>query len=144
MCCSCGLCTLYACPEELYPKEACDDSKAAMRAANVKWTGPMAVKPHAMRDGRHVPIKTLTRKLDVHHYDLPAPFWAGKLEPGRLVLPLKQSAGAPCQPKVKAGDRVTAGQVIGEPATNALGATLHAPLAGKVREVNSQQIILER
>jgi Na+-translocating ferredoxin:NAD+ oxidoreductase RnfC subunit len=144
MCCSCGLCTLFACPEELYPKEACDDSKAELRRANIKWTGPTTVKPHAMRDGRHVPIKTLTRKLNVHHYDLPAPLWTGLLEPGRLVLPLKQSAGSPCEPKVKVGDKVTAGQVIGEPAANALGANLHAPLAGTVREVTSQQIVLER
>jgi Na+-translocating ferredoxin:NAD+ oxidoreductase RnfC subunit len=144
MCCSCGLCTLFACPEELYPKEACDDSKTAMRRANVKWTGPTTLKPHAMRDGRHVPIKTLTRKLNVHPYDLPAPFWDGRLEPSRLVLPLKQSAGSPCQPKVKLGDRVSARQLLAEPAPNALGANLHAPLAGKVREVNSQNIILER
>ncbi|MGN6644567.1 MAG: hypothetical protein ACTHKU_16370 [Verrucomicrobiota bacterium] len=40
--------------------------------------------------------------------------------------------------------RVTAGQVIGEPAPNALGAILHAPLSGLVRSVNDQQIILER
>ena len=144
LCCSCGLCTLFACPEELYPKEACDDSKAEMRRANLKWTGPTTIKPHAMRDGRHVPIKTLTRKLNVHHYDLPAPFWTGRLEPGRLVLPLKQSAGAACQPKVSAGDRVTAGQLIAEPAANALGANLHAPLAATVREVTNQQIVLER
>ena len=144
MCCSCGLCTLFACPEELYPKEACDDSRAEMRRANIKWTGPTTVKPHAMRDGRHVPIKTLTRKLNVHHYDLPAPLWTGQLEPSRLVLPLKQSAGSPCEPKVKVGDKVTAGQVIGEPAANALGANLHAPLAGTVREVTSQQIVLDR
>jgi Na+-translocating ferredoxin:NAD+ oxidoreductase RnfC subunit len=144
MCCSCGLCTLFACPEELYPKEACDDSRAEMRRMNMKWSGPMTVKPHAMRDGRHVPIKTLTRKLNVQHYDLPAPFWTGHLEPARLVLPLKQSAGSPCQPKVKAGDRVSAGQLIAEPAPNALGANLHAPMAGKVREVTSQTIILER
>jgi hypothetical protein len=128
----------------LYPKEACDDSKAEMRRANVKWTGPTTVKPHAMRDGRHVPIKTLTRKLNVHLYDLPAPFWTGRLEPDRLVLPLKQSAGSPCQPKVKAGDRVSAGQLIAEPAPNALGANLHAPLAGKVQEVTSQNIVLGR
>ncbi len=144
MCCSCGLCTLFACPEELYPKEACDDSKAEMRRANVKWTGPTAVKPHSMRDGRHVPIKTLTRKLSVHQYDLPAPFWTGRLEPDRLVLPLKQSAGSPCQPKAKVGDRVSAGQLIAEPAPNALGANLHAPVAGKIREITSQNMILER
>ena len=27
LCCACGLCTLYACPEDLYPKEACDQGK---------------------------------------------------------------------------------------------------------------------
>ncbi|HVM50653.1 MAG TPA: 4Fe-4S dicluster domain-containing protein [Candidatus Acidoferrum sp.] len=144
LCCSCGLCTLFACPEELYPKEACDDSKAEMRRANVKWSGPTTIKPHAMRDGRHVPIKTLTRKLHVQQYDLPAPFWTGRLEPARLVLPLKQSAGAACQPKVKVGEHVNAGQLIAEPAANALGANLHAPLAGTVREVSTQHILLER
>ena len=32
LCCACGLCTLYACPEDLYPKEACDDGKRDRRA----------------------------------------------------------------------------------------------------------------
>ena len=62
----------------------------------------------------------------------------------RLILPLKQSAGTPCLAKVKAGDRVSEGQIIGEPAPNALGAILHAPMTGIVREVSAQQIILEK
>ena len=144
LCCSCGLCTLYACPEELFPKEACDDSKVEMRRANVKWTGPTEVKPHAMRDGRHVPIKTLTKKLHVQQYDLPAPWWTGSLEPNRLVLPLKQSAGSACLAKVRVGDRVGAGQLIGEPAAKALGSNLHAPVAGRIAEVDDQRIVLER
>ena len=144
LCCSCGLCTLFACPEELYPKEACDDSKAIMRQQNLKWTGPTEIKLHGMRDGRHVPIKTLTRKLHVQQYDLPAPLWTGQIEPTRLVLPLKQSAGTPCEPKVKTGDRVSAGQIIGELAPKAMGAILHAPMAGRVSEVTAQSIVLER
>jgi Na+-translocating ferredoxin:NAD+ oxidoreductase RnfC subunit len=143
LCCSCGLCTLYACPEELYPKEACDDSKAEMRKANLKWSGPTNVKPHPMHDGRRLPIQTLTRKLHVHQYDYPAPFVANGLSPSRLILLLKQSAGSPCAPKVKAGDRVAAGQIIGEPAPNALGAILHSPMAGTIREVTPQHIIVE-
>jgi Na+-translocating ferredoxin:NAD+ oxidoreductase RnfC subunit len=143
MCCSCGLCTLYACPEELFPKEACDDAKASMRAKQIKWTGPMNPQPHPMHDGRCVPIKTLAKKLHVLEYDVPAPLSAETISPTRLVLPLKQSAGTACLPKVKAGDRVSAGQVIGEPAPNALGAILHAPVAGTVRTVSEQQIILE-
>ncbi len=144
LCCMCGLCTLYACPEELYPKEACDDAKAAMRKANVKWSGPLTVKPHPMYEGRRVPIKTLTRKLQVQAYDLPAPLRADAVTPSRLVLRLKQSAGSPCAPKVKVGDRVAAGQLIGEPPANALGALLHAPLAGTVTEITDQNIVLKR
>jgi Na+-translocating ferredoxin:NAD+ oxidoreductase RnfC subunit len=144
MCCSCGLCTLYACPEELFPKEACDDAKSVMRAKQIKWNGPMNPKPHPMADGRRVPIRTLAKKLHVLDYDLPAPLLAREILPGRLVLPLKQSAGTACLPKVKSGDRVKAGQIIGEPAANALGAILHAPIAGIIREANAQQIILEK
>ncbi len=143
LCCSCGLCTLYACPEELFPKEACDDSKAEMRRANIKWTGPTIVKPHPIRDGRHVPIKTLTRKLQVEEYDLPAPLSRNSVQPQRLVLPLKQSAGSPCLPKATVGERVRAGQLIGEPPPNALGASLHAPLGGILREIGPEQIVLE-
>jgi Na+-translocating ferredoxin:NAD+ oxidoreductase RnfC subunit len=144
MCCSCGLCTLYACPEELYPKEACDDAKTEMRKAQIKWTGPMNPKPHPMGDGRRVPIKTLTKKLHVQDYDLPAPLLADIISPNRLILPLKQSAGTACLAKVNKGDRVSAGQIIGEPAPQALGAILHAPMAGIVREVTAEQIILEK
>lgn len=143
MCCSCGLCTLYSCPEELFPKEACDDAKTELRRAQIKWTGPMNPKPHPMGDGRRVPIKSLTRKLHVQDYDRPAPLSAQPIAPSRLVLPLKQSAGVACLPVVKIGARVTAGQVLGAPAANALGAILHAPRAGLVRELTEQQIILE-
>jgi Na+-translocating ferredoxin:NAD+ oxidoreductase RnfC subunit len=108
-----------------------------MRRQNLKWTGPSQIKPHAMRDGRHVPIATLTRRLHVEQYDLPAPLWSATLEPTRLVLPLKQSAGSPCVPKAKTGERVAAGQILAEPAPNALGAPLHAPMAAKVVEFAS-------
>jgi len=127
----------------LFPKEACDDAKSVMRAKQMKWTGPMNPKPHAMMDGRRVPIKTLAKKLHVLDYDLPAPLVDKVISPNRLVLPLKQSAGTACLARVKSGDRVAAGQIIGEPAPNALGAILHAPMAGTVREVNERQIILE-
>lgn len=144
LCCSCGLCTLYACPEQLYPKEACDDSKAAMRKANQKWSGPTQVSVHPMRDGRRVPVKSLVKKLAVGPYDVPAPFVSKPFEPKRLVLPLKQNAGSPCLPLVKIGDSVRAGQAVGSVPEKALGAALHAPFAGKIEEVTAQSIVLVR
>lgn len=144
LCCSCGLCTLYACPEQLYPKEACDDSKAAMRKANQKWTGPAAVSVHPMRDGRRVPVKSLVKKLAVSLYDVAAPFSEKSHEPERLVLPLKQNAGSPCLPLVKAGENVKAGQPVGAVPEKALGAVLHTPFAARVEAVTDQAIILVR
>jgi Na+-translocating ferredoxin:NAD+ oxidoreductase RnfC subunit len=144
LCCSCGLCTLYACPEELFPKEACDDSKMEMRQANIKWTGKMDVKPHPMREGRRVPIKTLMKKLAIQEYDHPAHLEKVSYQPKRAVLALKQNAGSPNVPLVKRGDRVSAGQQVGEIPEKAMGAVIHAPFAGVVEAVTDKQIILNR
>lgn len=144
LCCSCGLCTLFSCPEELYPKEACDASKAAMRTANIKYSGSTLVKPHPMREGRRVPIQSLLRKLHLQDYDRPAPFRADPLAPKSVTLRLKQSAGAACLAQVKAGESVSAGQVIGAPPEKALGALLHAPFAARVDSVSDTQIVLSR
>lgn len=136
LCCSCGLCTLYACPEELYPKEACDASKNELRKANFKWTGAAPVKPHPIYDGRRTPVKSLMRKLAIEEYDHHAPLENCAPVPKRLVLPLKQGAGTPNRPLVKAGDRVVAGQPLGEIPAGQLGAIIHAPLAGLVESAN--------
>ncbi len=143
MCCSCGLCTLYACPEELFPKEACDSAKVALRAENIKWTGPTNPKPHPMADGRRVPIKALARKLHVQDYDVHTDYLKDVPMPFRLVLPLKQSAGAPTVPCVQKGQQVQPGQLLAEPAPNALGAPIHSPARAVVLDINPQQITLE-
>jgi Na+-translocating ferredoxin:NAD+ oxidoreductase RnfC subunit len=143
LCCACGLCTLYACPEELFPKEACDQAKAEMRRASVKWSGPATVKPHPMRDGRRVPIQALLRKLQLTSYDHPAHWAARPVQSARLILPLRQSAGVAGRPVVGLGDRVTATQPLTAMAGDALGAILHAPVAGRIAALNEQAIVLE-
>ena len=144
LCCACGLCTLYACPEELYPKEACDSAKAVLRRMNQQWTGPTPPRPHPLRDGRRVPLASLTRRLRVTEYDRPAPWRTAPLAPSRLVLPLRQSAGVACEVKVRVGEPVTAGQILGAPPDGALGALLHAPADGVVRAVTETHLILEK
>jgi Na+-translocating ferredoxin:NAD+ oxidoreductase RnfC subunit len=143
MCCSCGLCTLFACPEELYPKEACDQSKAEMRRAQLKWNGPMTVKPHPMRDGRRVPITSLMQRLAIAQYAHPAPWQDHAVRPARLVLPLKQSAGNGGTPLVSAGQKISAGQVLTELPEKKLGAVIHAPVAGTIASVTEREIVLQ-
>lgn len=143
-CCACGICTLYSCPESLFPKEACDASKAEMRAANIKWAGAAPARVHPMRDSRRVPIRMLMRKLDIEEYDLPAPWQDVAVEPRQLVLPLKQAAGVPNNPVVKKGDKVKTGQPLGEISDKDLGAILHAPFGGTIAEVTHDLILLTR
>ncbi len=144
LCCACGLCTLFACPEELFPKEACDQSKAEMKQGGIKWTGPATVRPHAMRDGRRVPIKSLMRKLHIAQYDHPAPLEPVLLSPSTLVLQLKQSAGVAAQATVRTGERVAAGQQLAAVPAASLGAALHSPCDATVAEVTGRAIILNR
>ena len=143
LCCSCGLCTLFACPEDLFPKEACDQSKAAMRSAGLAWSGPMTVKPHPMRDGRRVPIKALVKRLSIGQYEHDAPLQARAIFPRRLVLALRQGAGVAARPAVRRGDRVAAGQLLADVIGKELGSALHAPVAAIVAEVADQHLILD-
>jgi Na+-translocating ferredoxin:NAD+ oxidoreductase RnfC subunit len=144
LCCSCGLCTLYACPEELYPKEACDQSKTAMRESGDGMTqSPETLRAHPMRDGRHTPIPALVRKLDVGQYDVLAPLIDVAFTPSTLHIPLKQHAGAPAQPVVVEGETVDAGQLCAQiPDGQKISANIHASLAGTVSAVSADTIVI--
>jgi Na+-translocating ferredoxin:NAD+ oxidoreductase RnfC subunit len=142
LCSGCGLCTLYACPEDLYPKEACDDAKVELRATGFKWTGPAPTKPHPFHDGRRVPIERLVGKLGIGAWDRPAPFRPLPQEPAKLVLLLKQSAGAAARPSVSAGQTVRKGDALGAPPDGEMGAILHAPITARVESVSDEAIVL--
>jgi Na+-translocating ferredoxin:NAD+ oxidoreductase RnfC subunit len=143
LCCACGLCTLYACPEALFPKEACDRSKTEMKARGEKWSGKTDVKPHAMYEGRRTPVKQLIKRLGLKVYDRHAEFAGDVPIPGRLVLPLTQHVGAPAVALVQVGQRVREGECIAEIREGALGSPIHSSADGIVRAV-STSIEIER
>jgi Na+-translocating ferredoxin:NAD+ oxidoreductase RnfC subunit len=144
LCCSCGLCTLYACPEDLYPKEACDQAKSDLKSRNIKWTGEQPDSPHPMYDGRHVPVKQLMGKLGVTEYDIPSPFNAIDISPTIVRIPLLQHIGSPALPVVSIGKKVSAGDVIAEIPGGKLGARIHASIDGVVTAINGEIIIDQR
>ena len=138
LCCSCGLCTLFACPEELFPREACNDAVADRKAAGLaRWLGPeRELKAHPMEQGRHIPVKALVRKLGVSDYDVMAPWVDANYVPQQVVLPLQQHVGAPSDAVVKVGDKVSKGQLVAEIAKDKLGARIHSSIDGIVTTVN--------
>jgi Na+-translocating ferredoxin:NAD+ oxidoreductase RnfC subunit len=141
LCCGCGLCTLYACPEDLFPKEACDKAKRDLKAEGITWSGRVEVTPHPMYEYRRTPIKQLVARLGLAEYDRPAHFTRPHLDPERVVIPLAQHIGAPARPVVRVGDGVTKGQLIGEIPEGGLGARLHASIAGVVTALGESVVI---
>ncbi len=141
LCCGCGLCTLYACPESLFPKEACDKSKRDLKEKGIPWSGKMDVQPHPMYEGRRTPIKMLIKRLGVTEYDRHTEFVASPGQIRNVKIPLTQHVGAPCQPLVAIGDNVKKGQVIGEIPEGKLGARIHASIDGIVKNVETQIVI---
>ena len=144
LCCSCGLCTLYACPEDLYPKEACDKAKTDMRSRGIRWQGSQEVKVHPIYDGRHVPLKQLMGKLGVTGYDVPAHFNDARFTPRSVRIPLVQHIGAPAQPLVEPGTAVRTGDLIGEHRGEKPGANVHASIDGVVKSVDDAVVIEQR
>lgn len=54
--------------------------------------------------------------------------------PERVILPMQQHIGAPCDPVVKVGDEVKVGQIIGD-SDKFVSAPIHASVSGKVTAV---------
>jgi len=140
LCCACGLCTLYACPEDLYPKEACDDGKRAQRAAGLKFVQQKPVEPHPMKEYRRVPLSQLRRRLQVEEYEKETPYADVVCRPSSVSIKLKQHAGQPAVAVVKPGDKVKPGQLVGRVEDGKLGANVHSSIAGKVRAVTEDSV----
>lgn len=141
LCCACGLCTLYACPEGLFPKEACDKGKADMKEAGLKWDGKREVKVHAMYEGRRTPLSQLMKKLGVLAYHHESAYIENVPPPRTVTIPLAQHIGAPATPVVAAGQRVERGTCIAEIPEGKLGARIHASIGGIVRSIESSIVI---
>ncbi|GMU57978.1 MAG: hypothetical protein AMXMBFR33_71240 [Candidatus Xenobia bacterium] len=137
LCCSCGLCTLYACPEDLYPREACEDAKKDMRAANYKFKQESPVRVHPMKEGRRVPLKLLRRRLKLEAYENEAPFDPAPTTPGHVRIKLSQHVGQPARPVVSPGQRVERGQTLARVSETELGVDLHASITGHVSAITS-------
>jgi len=140
LCCACGLCTLYSCPEDLFPKEACDNAKKEMRLQRTKYVQTKPVKIHPMKDGRRVPLKQLIQRLHLKDYDAHTPFNPEKFETENVKILLKQHVGEKAESIVAIGDRVTKNQLIARIPAGKLGAAIHASITGVVTHVSDEYI----
>jgi Na+-translocating ferredoxin:NAD+ oxidoreductase RnfC subunit len=140
LCCGCGICTLYACPEDLYPKEACDQGKHDRRAAGLKFVQQKPVELHPMKEYRRVPLSQLRRRLQIEEYEKETPFARVECRPAVTRVKMSQHSGQAARPAVREGQNVQLGQVVGRVEDLKLGAHVHAGISGKVRTVTPEMV----
>ena len=145
LCCECGICELFSCPMRLSPRRINAALKGSFGKQGVSYEGIREVRPRqsALRDYRKIPVPRLAIKLGIDRYMDIHPHDGGAFEPERVMIPLSQHIGAPAVAMVKVGDRVRAGDMIGEIPGEALGARVHASISGKVVRVGDS-IVIER
>ena len=149
-CCECNLCSLYSCPEDLDPKNVCTQNKRRLAAEKKRWENPPfnPRRPELHMQNRKAPMARLMRKLGLTQFRNVGPLNDTPLETDRVGIALKQHLGAPCEPTVGVGDRVTRGQQVGRrPVADgkpALGAPVHASIDGTVAAVDGGIVWIER
>ena len=142
LCCECGICTLYACPEDLFPREACQQSKTEMKKQNFKFEQIKPLKVHPIKDGRKIPLKQLRKKLNVEEYEKPTPYISNSPTPKKVKVMLKQHAGSSAVSIVSVGEKVKNGQRIATVEDGKLGANIHSSIDGVIAEMNSEFIVI--
>jgi len=143
-CCSCNLCTHYACNFGLTPGTVMTNIKTELLRAGVRPVTEQEITLDQSLDTKRIPISRLIARMGLSPYNRPALFNPQALTPQSVTLPLKQHAGAPAQPVVRAGDRVQKGQVIAGIAPGTLGANVHASIDGTVDAVTGSAIRINR
>ena len=143
-CCECNLCSLYACPEDLDPKQACVRSKKNIKLKGLTYTPPETeLHAHPMQEHRKVSIHKLTRKLGLLPYSQKADFHLDRFIPTHVNIPLSQHIGVPATPIVNEGSEVYIGQMIGQIPDGKIGAHVHASINGLVKSVTNDNIMIE-
>ncbi len=149
-CSECNLCSMYSCPEGLDPKSVCLQNKQRMIDEKRSYDNPPfnPKRPALHMNNRKTPTSRLIAKLDLLKFSNVGPLNDKLLETGKVGIALKQHIGAPCEPVVAVGQRVTAGQLVGRrPETNgkpALGAPVHASIDGVVTAISDGIVWIER
>ena len=94
-------------------------------------------------EGKRVPVSRMIERLGVKKYDVPAPLKEELIAVDKVTIPLRMHIGAPAVPVVAKGDKVNAGDLIGEIKEGALGARVHASITGTVTAVSDNAIEIQ-
>jgi Na+-translocating ferredoxin:NAD+ oxidoreductase RnfC subunit len=145
-CCECNVCSLFACPEKLDPKNICADTKIRLNEEKKGFTKEQMDEAfrdvHPAREGREIPISNLYQRLGIKSYDRKADFKIFDKKIRELLIPLKYNFGKAADPVVSIGSNVTAGEMIASASENDLNVPVHSGIDGIVKEISEKGILI--
>ena len=145
LCCSCGVCEVIACPMGISPRQVNEYVKDNLGKLGVRYTNEKeSYIVDSMRDYRAVSPKNILIKMGLSKYQSMILSTMKKIETAEVVIPLQMHIGAPSVPVVTVGDHVCLGDLIADIPQKALGAKVHASIAGQVMSVDNQQIHIKK
>lgn len=144
-CSACGVCELFACPQGLSPRKLTQRVKNGLRAGGIKPSKDVVGgKVDIAREYRKVPLERLVARLGVKRYQKQAPLDDTLQDVfKRVEISLSQHIGIPAKAIVKAGDRVSRGDVIGV-AADGLSVNIHSSISGIVIDVNEKFVTVNK
>lgn len=144
-CSQCRLCEMYACHQGLSPAMLIGTFRDGIRTQGIELPEPKFTGVHEHRKFRYVPMERLITRLGITQYNVEAPFVDIPEDFGKkcktLKIELKQHIGQPAKPVVKVGDEVRMFQKLAS--CEGLGAEIHSPYDGTIKEVTEKYITLE-
>lgn len=142
LCSGCGVCEMTSCCQGISPARVYAQVKGILAKNKLRYQAVSDPEPDPERDYRILPSGRFKSRIGVAEFDQMTELNEGREpEPGTLTLLLKQHAGAPAAPLVRAGGEVSAGQLIAQ-ASGAISANIHAPRSGVVQSVAPDRIVL--
>ena len=144
LCCGCGVCSVIACQQGLFPSKLSMEIKGALgkyglrRENNVQ---PESARPE--RASRLISSNKLIDRLGIRRFVKKS---VKKIDtvftPDTVYIQLKQHVGKPATAIVKVGDKVKTGDVVALTAYEDLGTVMHASINGTVKEVTDRFVII--
>jgi Na+-translocating ferredoxin:NAD+ oxidoreductase RnfC subunit len=143
-CCSCGICEMYACPQDLAPRKLITEYKTGLRSKGIPVPKGIPSKAtDSMREYRMVPMDRLTKRLGLKEYDVDAPLEDKEITVNQVKINLNQHIGAKAVPLVHKNDSVCKGDVIAQADKDKLSLPVHASITGEIIEVNDRFVIIK-
>lgn len=135
-CCDCGICTYYACNFGLKPSRVMQTLKQGFSRAGAKPKKEVYADVDGGLELRKLPVSRLIARMGLSAYDVPAPMQMELLSTKRVKIPLRMHIGAASVPVVHIGQKVAKGELIADIPDKALGAKIHASIAGYVTHIS--------